>query len=844
MSENLNEQVEVTVSDADVITVPIDDTLSNSGEAADAKAVGDALALKADKTELQAAITVNGQSADNQGAIIVTANETKMSSGDATTVKAKIEAVDAKTAADIPVSSEAGAQTIAQALSNAAGQTADQIEMSASDTTTVKSAIDTVSGTLSALSDTVTGIGNRTAADIRYQSGSAETIKQHVDGIDAGLVKSVNEYLPDENGNIDLERVPMADNLFTEEAKKVVSSFLIRTTAGEGDVADGNAWAQVLKGNRTHTGYTAENITMTVNAMPRTAPAAITCSINQADFKAAAGSAGTYLFNYTTGWDLNPASYGLTVSNDPVNGDKITVVWDGTNDATVTVSAVARVAPPAITATIDRNTWVSEVSTSGTTTFTYTTSWSADPATYGITVSNTPIAGDQIVVVYVKEVRGTITVAMDADPGENTLGIVGTGWNLYDHTKGYARVTKYSTQYGYAISGTYTSIAFATTPTGTTSTIDTDANGLFTVPSDGYVIVTGGNGTDTAIWTTWSDWTEGYSGSWEAYRESKVDITTIMNTCFPYGLLRVGDVRDEIDFVHKQAISRISRVAYSDEDRAAAEASGRAYEYDENYVYQVRASEVVDDIIIDEEYTVSEHGLEYLAGSSIAAYTMVLYSANLKDKLKRDVLTISPQTLTAEQKAQARTNIGAAKNSEVVSLENGLAIVVDGKKTAYSSGAAVGDYVLVKNSTITDIADGLYKAAKVIPYNTTVDKTYFTACTKGLGGEVASLNEQIGAFQLVALSSFTQSTSKTYNVPSNSRHLLLVTSPGTTYMGLFNVFSGGQGQMYVGDISKGSNISYTTETNSITITGASSSSGTGVYAYDLVLHGNKMNQLN
>ena len=78
MSEiNLNDVVTHTVRDAEVITVEIDDTLSISGEAADAKAVGDALALKADKTELQTAITVNGQSADAQGAIIVNSDDIK-----------------------------------------------------------------------------------------------------------------------------------------------------------------------------------------------------------------------------------------------------------------------------------------------------------------------------------------------------------------------------------------------------------------------------------------------------------------------------------------------------------------------------------------------------------------------------------------------------------------------------------------------------------------------------------------------------------------------------------------------------------------------------------------------
>ena len=86
MSENLNEQVNVTVDDATVVTVPIDETLSNSGEAADAKAVGDALALKADASSV-VAITVNGQTADNQGHIIVDASEIDMSASDTAMVK-------------------------------------------------------------------------------------------------------------------------------------------------------------------------------------------------------------------------------------------------------------------------------------------------------------------------------------------------------------------------------------------------------------------------------------------------------------------------------------------------------------------------------------------------------------------------------------------------------------------------------------------------------------------------------------------------------------------------------------------------------------------------------------
>ena len=114
MSENLNDTVTVLVEDASVITVPIDDTLQNSGEAADAKAVGDALALKADLNQVTG-ITVNGQSADNQGAILVDGSEIEMNSGDNTKLDAAIGALQAK-AADTILYEAGGADTIKQTV--------------------------------------------------------------------------------------------------------------------------------------------------------------------------------------------------------------------------------------------------------------------------------------------------------------------------------------------------------------------------------------------------------------------------------------------------------------------------------------------------------------------------------------------------------------------------------------------------------------------------------------------------------------------------------------------------------------------------------------------------------
>lgn len=304
-----------------------------------------------------------------------------------------------------------------------------------------------------------------------------------------------------------------------------------------------------------------------------------------------------------------------------------------------------------ISATIDDSVFVAYVSQSGTTTLTYSTAWSADPALYGITVTGTPIAGDVITVVYVKEVRGTIVQS-------NPQKFVSTGWNLYDHTNGYARVIKYSEIYGFKIAGTYTALEFASTVSGSRTTI-TPVSGYFTIPSDGYLFVTGGNATDTEIWMTWSDWgTSANAGVFAAYSESVIDLSTFMGTNFPYGLMAVGTVQDEINLNLGQATSRVVRQAYNSTNLANAKASGRQYEYDENYIYIEREMVVTYTVSVDGAYSAYDHGLEYFTGTEQAVYAQTLYGANLKNKLERDVLTISQQTLNSSEKAQVQSNIG------------------------------------------------------------------------------------------------------------------------------------------------------------------------------------------
>lgn len=66
-----------------------------------------------------------------------------------------------------------------------------------------------------------------------------------------------------------------------------------------------------------------------------------------------------------------------------------------------------------------------------------------------------------------------------------------------------------------------------------------------------------------------------------------------------------------------------------------------------------------------------------------------------------------------------------------------IGIVVKGNKTAHTGGAAAGQYIILRNSTITGCDDGLYTAAQAIPYDTVIDSTYLTAVS---GGGLNALN--------------------------------------------------------------------------------------------------------
>lgn len=431
--------------------------------------------------------------------------------------------------------------------------------------------------------------------------------------------KTVNGVEADEDGDIKIKKVQFADNLESDDAQQSMGVYALRTTGGDASLSDGDAWLVRVLGRRVHTGYVPESLTMTVTPAQREGGEyAITAELDEATFKAYVASSGT-----------------ITLTYDEDDG------------------------------------------------------WSANPATYGVTVTGTPIDGDEIEIVYVKEVRGTITQS-------NPTSFASTGWNLYDHTNGYARVLKYSDTRGFLVGGNYTLLQYSETLTGTKTEI-TVTGGAFTIPGDGYVWVTGGDATTTYILMTWSDWTSGYDGDWKAYSESVVNLATIMSSYFPYGLMQVGGTYDVIDLSMKQTISNIERMAYSASNLSYAEQSGRGYEYDENYIYLVREEPVVNAITIDGKHTACDHGMEIVKGTGVAVQVETLYGENLKDKLQHDI----PNTLAAQAAAIVKQN--TATNKSVCPIITG---------STNDSGVAIasGEYFCVNDGT----NDGLYLATAAI----------------------------------------------------------------------------------------------------------------------------------
>ena len=259
--------------------------------------------------------------------------------------------------------------------------------------------------------------------------------------------------------------------------------------------------------------------------------------------------------------------------------------------------------------------------------------------------------------------------------------------------------------------------------------------------------VTGGNGINTYIMMTWSDWTDGPVGGWEAYTESVIDLSDIMTQCFPYGLCKVGPIIDEINVGAQVAVQRIGRMAYTAEAEAAMKLAGTEYDADEDYIYYVLAEPVSTAISLTDKYTANDHGMEYVDSTSdVAPFIQTLYGENLVDKLRTDVVTKSSDlvnngTHTGTGKA-LDARMGKTLTDDIAAVQDGMAIISDGD--IHPSIPARG-FVFVKNHST--LATGLYRVTSettAIGTNAALSLSNLTPDASGglnaLKGDLDSLN--------------------------------------------------------------------------------------------------------
>lgn len=142
------------------------------------------------------------------------------------------------------------------------------------------------------------------------------------------------------------------------------------------------------------------------------------------------------------------------------------------------------------------------------------------------------------------------------------------------------------------------------------------------------------------------------------------------------------------------------------------------------------------------------------------------------------------QTTVEAELAALQTEVDSVKNTltqleaETETVENGLAIIIEGNSCA--SGASQGQYVYLKDSTITGYADGLYTAAQAIPANTTIDGTYLTAVS---GGGLNSLKDSFQSHVTTRTESSTYSADETIYITAEKNGYIggRTTNSGANY---------------------------------------------------------------
>lgn len=168
--------------------------------------------------------------------------------------------------------------------------------------------------------------------------------------------------------------------------------------------------------------------------------------------------------------------------------------------------------------------------------------------------------------------------------------------------------------------------------------------------------------------------------------------------------------------------------------------------------------------------------------------------------------------------------------------DSDIAYIVNGNQS--TAAISEGKYVLVRNSTITGVTDGLYIAAQAIPANTVITSAYLTSTTGGglnqvtpiaLGGTGATTKSSARTnLELYGIRRFTfdlaGSGSTTLNFVANSYGFIMVCGNNATIIDMILYRVNNTGNVNFNRTTNATNLSITTGTYTMTITNALSAS--------------------
>ena len=437
----------------------------------------------------------------------------------------------------------------------------------------------------------------------------------------AASVTSVNG----ETGDVTVNHVALADNLYSIDNQEIYGGYIFRTAGGTASIDSGEAELTTIYGNTEAQGRTEGSLSIVSSSED------LSATINSDDWESSdlGGLSGSFPFLYDTDhWEYSGeladlADYGISVTGTPQNND------------TLTVTCVVEVRGTLVTAK------PTSFKAMGLNQFDKANNILANKS---IDSSGNVVANTGTYVCWIHAVGG-----------------LDDGYTVYSSNNAVLRIGLSES----VPTGSTTGIEIVTSNVGTS---------YVTPDEDCYICVVVSDIDTLCVHPKWSGYED---ATYEAYSESTITIPTADANSDPlptasYGIPSVGSVRDELSLDLKIYTKRIGQMAYSSANLATVKAMGVDYDYDATNIFYVLTTPVVYTLAntVSAAYTAADFGTEEFVGAAVKLYAQHVYGQNLRDKLRTDVVTLSAQTLTDSQKKQVRDNIDAAQASRTPFIVN------------------------------------------------------------------------------------------------------------------------------------------------------------------------------